>query len=82
MDGPSHRGTLNDYPGSQQSVMSLDLEAACSALVIYLSNIYSSQVSEGVEDWTVIVLESSLLSDTVMLKDIKACCEGSKKMPM
>jgi hypothetical protein len=23
-----------------------------------------------------------LLSDTVMLKDIKACCEGSKKMPM
>ena len=63
-----HRGILGDCPGSQQSVISTVLEAACSVLPVYADKIYPSQVSDGVEDYIVRSLQIAIL----MTKGIKA----------
>ena len=52
MDARVIQRNLGGCPGSQQSVMSMALGAAGSALPVYLGNVYPSQVSDGVEDYS------------------------------
>lgn len=61
------RGNVSDCSGGQQPLSFLHLEAACSALSVYPGNIYSPQISDGVEDWIATVSQ------------LRLCCLGFKK---